>query len=298
LEEISWDDAIQGIARHIKDTRDRTFVAKNAKGQTVNRTPGLAVVGGCTDTNEFNFLQWKFISALGVTYRDSQARVDTVHGGQSGRHVRTGSDDQRLGRHPERRCRPGHGRNPAENHPCGFNGRWRPRGPQRQAGGGDPRFTRTAAVADVYAPIRPGTDIAFLNGLIRYALETGRYHEDYVRIHTAGPYIVGEKFAFDDGLFSGFDPEKAEYDKSAWAYQPDPKTNGYQVDPTMKHPAAPCSCSRSTSIATRREMVERICGTQRTHSSKWRRSSPRRERAARRTIMYALGWTQHSGRVR
>ncbi len=74
-EEISWDDAIQGIARHIKDTRDRTFVAKNAKGQTVNRTPGLAVVGGCTDTNEFNFLQWKFISALGVTYRDSQARV-------------------------------------------------------------------------------------------------------------------------------------------------------------------------------------------------------------------------------
>jgi len=75
LEEISWDDAIQGIARHIKTTRDRTFVAKNAKGQTVNRTPGLAVVGGCTDTNEFNFLQWKLISALGVTYRDSQARV-------------------------------------------------------------------------------------------------------------------------------------------------------------------------------------------------------------------------------
>jgi len=74
-EEISWDDAIQGIARHIKTTRDRTFVAKNVQGQTVNRTPGIAVVGGCTDTNEFNFLQWKFISALGVTYRDSQARV-------------------------------------------------------------------------------------------------------------------------------------------------------------------------------------------------------------------------------
>src|SRR6202165_2966457 len=74
-EEISWDDAIQGIARHIKTTRDRTLVDKTGKGQTVNRTPGLAVVGGCTDTNEFNFLQWKFISALGVPYRDSQARV-------------------------------------------------------------------------------------------------------------------------------------------------------------------------------------------------------------------------------
>ncbi|HEX9574841.1 MAG TPA: twin-arginine translocation signal domain-containing protein [Myxococcales bacterium] len=74
-EDISWDDAIQRIARHIKDTRDRTFVAKNAKGQVVNRTPGMAMIGGCTDTNEFNYLQWKFISALGIPYRDSQARV-------------------------------------------------------------------------------------------------------------------------------------------------------------------------------------------------------------------------------
>jgi formate dehydrogenase major subunit len=74
-EEISWDDAIARIARHIKDTRDKTFVAKNAKGQVVNRSPGIAMIGGCTDTNEFNFLQWKVITALGVPYRDSQARV-------------------------------------------------------------------------------------------------------------------------------------------------------------------------------------------------------------------------------
>ncbi len=74
-EEISWDEAIKKIARHIKDTRDHTFVAKNAKGQVVNRTPGIAVIGGCTDTNEFNFLQDKFMTGLGVVYRDSQARV-------------------------------------------------------------------------------------------------------------------------------------------------------------------------------------------------------------------------------
>lgn len=74
-EDITWDDAIKGIARHIKDTRDRTFVAKNAKGQVVNRTPGLAMIGGCTDTNEFNYLQWKAISSWGIPYRDSQARV-------------------------------------------------------------------------------------------------------------------------------------------------------------------------------------------------------------------------------
>jgi formate dehydrogenase major subunit len=74
-EDISWNDAIAGIARHIKDTRDRCFVAKNAKGQVVNRNPGIAMIGGCTDTNEFNFLQWKVLTALGVPYRDSQARV-------------------------------------------------------------------------------------------------------------------------------------------------------------------------------------------------------------------------------
>jgi formate dehydrogenase major subunit len=74
-EEISWDEAIGKIARHIKDTRDRTFVAKNARGQVVNRTPGIAVIGGCTDTNEFNWLQDKVMEAWGVVYRDSQARV-------------------------------------------------------------------------------------------------------------------------------------------------------------------------------------------------------------------------------
>jgi len=74
-EEISWDEAIGKIARHIKNTRDRTFVAKNARGQVVNRTPGIAVIGGCTDTNEFNWLQDKVMESWGVVYRDSQARV-------------------------------------------------------------------------------------------------------------------------------------------------------------------------------------------------------------------------------
>jgi len=74
-ENISWDEAISGIAKHIKDTRDRCLVAKNAKGQTVNRNPGIAMIGGCSDTNEFNWLQWKVITALGVPYRDTQARV-------------------------------------------------------------------------------------------------------------------------------------------------------------------------------------------------------------------------------
>ena len=74
-EEISWDDAIAGIAKHIKATRDRCFVAKNAKGAVVNRNPGMIMIGGCTDTNEFDFLQAKAASSWGVVYRDTQARV-------------------------------------------------------------------------------------------------------------------------------------------------------------------------------------------------------------------------------
>jgi formate dehydrogenase major subunit len=74
-EDISWDDAIAGVAKHIKTTRDKCFVAKNAKDQVVNRNPGIGLIGGCTDTNEFNFLMWKTGAALGVVYRDSQARV-------------------------------------------------------------------------------------------------------------------------------------------------------------------------------------------------------------------------------
>jgi formate dehydrogenase major subunit len=74
-EDITWDDAIAQIARHVKDTRERTLVEKNAKGEVVNRTPGMAWIGGCTDTNEFNFLQWKALTSWGVPYRDTQARV-------------------------------------------------------------------------------------------------------------------------------------------------------------------------------------------------------------------------------
>ncbi len=74
-EEVSWDDAIAAIAKHIKTTRDACFVVKNAKGAVVNRNPGMVVIGGCTDTNEFNMLQAKACASWGVVYRDTQARV-------------------------------------------------------------------------------------------------------------------------------------------------------------------------------------------------------------------------------
>ena len=191
------------------------------------------------------------------------------------------------------------GGNPAENHPVGF--KWfmearRTRNAKLVAV--DPRFTRTGAVADLYAPIRPGTDIAFLLGMIRYAIEKKRFHEDYVKLHTNAPFIIGEKFSFDDGLFSGFDTVKGEYAKAAWAYEPDNVTTGYETDPTLQHPRCVFQLLKQHVDRYTPEMVERICGTPKDQFLKVAElvtSTGNAERVG--TITYALGWTQHSTAV-
>ncbi len=73
--DISWKDAIEKIARKIKETRDATFVEKDAQGRTVNRCEGLATIGGCTDTNEMNYLLVKSMRSLGVVYLEQQSRI-------------------------------------------------------------------------------------------------------------------------------------------------------------------------------------------------------------------------------
>lgn len=74
-EDISWDQALDEIAQRIKKTRDETFVEKDARGIAVNRLESIAFTGGCTDTNEFNFLVVKAMRALGVVHLENQARV-------------------------------------------------------------------------------------------------------------------------------------------------------------------------------------------------------------------------------
>ena len=81
---------------------------------------------------------------------------------------------------------------------------------RRQAGRVDPRFTRTASVADLYAPIRPGTDIAFLSGVIRYLLEKDTIQHEYVRAYTNASLIVKDGFGFEDGLFTGYNEESRQ----------------------------------------------------------------------------------------
>ena len=188
------------------------------------------------------------------------------------------------------------GGNPAENHPCGF--KWfieakKTRGAKLVAV--DPRFTRTAATADLYAPIRAGADVAFLLGIIRYALDTKRYHEEYVRIHTNGPYLINEKYGFNDGLFTGFDEATKAYDKTAWAYEADPKSKSYGVDYTMQNPRCVLQLLKEHVDRYTPEMVERICGTPKETFLKVCdivTSTGNAQKAG--TITYALGWTQHS----
>ena len=114
------------------------------------------------------------------------------------------------------------GGNAAEAHPCGF--KWVI---EAKIENGaklvvvDPRFNRTASVADHYVPIRPGTDIAFLLGLIRYLLEKDKIQHDYVRAYTNASLIVKEEFGFEDGLFTGYHEQAHGYDKSSWDYELD-----------------------------------------------------------------------------
>ncbi len=113
------------------------------------------------------------------------------------------------------------GGNPAENHPCGF--KWAIEAKRNRNAKMivvDPRFTRTASTADLFCQIRAGADIAFLGGLIRYAIENNRFAKEYLINYTNAALIVMEGFKLpEDGLFSGFDPEKKVYDKSTWNYQ-------------------------------------------------------------------------------
>jgi formate dehydrogenase major subunit len=113
------------------------------------------------------------------------------------------------------------GGNPAENHPCGF--KWPIEAKLRRNAKMivvDPRFTRTAATADLFLQIRAGADIAFLGGLINYALENNRIARDYLLHFTNAAFIVEEGFKLpEDGLYSGFDEGSHAYDKATWNYE-------------------------------------------------------------------------------
>ena len=213
----------------------------------------------------------------------------------------------------------------AECHPVGFQ--WVVEAKERGAKviHIDPRFTRTSALADLFVPIRAGTDIAFLGGIINYILENERWFGEYVKAYTNAATIIDEKFADTedlDGLFSGWDPESRSYDVSSWQYermeafsaagQREAAATGEQahgahggtepehgeppaVDHTLKHPRCVFQLLKKHYRRYTPEAVEQICGIPRQTflevAEELCRNSGRERTSA---FVYSVGWTQHT----
>jgi formate dehydrogenase major subunit len=218
------------------------------------------------------------------------------------------------------------GSNMAECHPVGFQ--WVMEAKERGAKviHVDPRFTRTSAMADLHVPIRAGSDIAFLGGIIHHILENGREFREYVQHYTNGPAIISEDFKDTedlDGFFSGFKPEDRVYAPKSWGYQDaggelaagkseqTADVSGEQahgahgmklpggrpphVDMEMEHERCVLQLVKRHFRRYTPELVEEVCGVPKEQflavaEALCDNSGPERTAA----ICYAVGWTQHT----
>jgi formate dehydrogenase major subunit len=185
------------------------------------------------------------------------------------------------------------GSNMAEQHPVGFQ--WVIEAKERGAAvmHVDPRYTRTSAMADVHVPLRAGSDIAFLGGVINYILENGREFTDYVRHYTNARVIIKDEFRDTDeldGVFSGWVPEEHLYDLDSWGYAGTSAEDWTLEDPNCVFQILKRHFARYTP-----ELVERVCGVPRERMLQVAETLCRnsgRERTS--AICYAVGWTQHT----
>jgi formate dehydrogenase major subunit len=216
------------------------------------------------------------------------------------------------------------GSNMAENHPVGFQ--WVMEAQQRGATiiHVDPRFSRTSAVSDIHVPIRPGTDIAFLGGIINHILSNGLEFREYVEHYTNASFLIHEDFVDTedlDGLFSGWDPEAGRYQIDSWQYEgmtayasaghrkthevTDDETGGHgaplesgnptERDGTLQHPRCVFQILKRHYRRYTPEFVERTCGIPQELFTKVADAlceNSGRERTG--AFVYSVGWTQHS----
>ncbi|ORB28060.1 formate dehydrogenase [Mycolicibacterium parafortuitum] len=216
------------------------------------------------------------------------------------------------------------GSNMAEAHPVGFQWVMEAKSRGTQVVHIDPRFTRTSALADRHVPLRAGSDIAFLGGVINYILSNELDFREYVAAYTNASFLVDERFADAedlDGLFSGYDDETASYDPSTWQYEStDAEGGGAEAkeessgdrsgsggppieggagdipnDPTLQHPRCVYQILKRHYARYTPEMVERVCGVPAADflevARKWAQHSGRDKTAA---LVYSVGWTQHT----
>jgi formate dehydrogenase major subunit len=212
----------------------------------------------------------------------------------------------------------------AEAHPVAF--RWVMKARERGATvmHVDPRFSRTSAMSDLHVPIRAGSDIAFLGGLVRHVLETESYFKDYVLNYTNASTLINEDFQDTEdlsGYFSGWDPESGTYDPTTWAYEGgsvpsaagrrehssqafEEKTGAGMMtgevkrDETLQHPRCVFQILKRHFARYTPEMVEQVCGISQQAFGQVAETLVRNSGRERTTaICYAVGWTQHTAGV-
>lgn len=221
----------------------------------------------------------------------------------------------------------------AECHPVGFQWVMEAKARGAKLIHVDPRFTRTSALADAHVPLRAGSDIAFLGGIINYVLANEKYFRDYVVPYTNASVILTDEFRDTedlDGVFSGLDPEKRAYDHRTWQYEgmevqaaSGQRDMEYEVrvgpveeaargeahgsggaaigvgdperDPTLEHPRCVFQVLKRHYARYTPEMVERICGVPRDQFLRVCEMVTENSGRDRTTAFaYAVGWTQHT----
>jgi formate dehydrogenase major subunit len=322
-EERPLDWAMDRIARLTKQVRDETFVEALPDGTKVNHTLALASLGGATLDNEENYVIKKvFGGGLGMVWIENQARVchsNSVPG--LGASYGRGAATMPQWDLANSDCVLIMGSNMAEAHPVAF--RFVMEAKQRGATTihVDPRFTRTSALCDLYAPIRAGADIAFLGGIIRHILENDLWFCEYAEAYTNLATIIAPEFKEApalDGRFSGWNEDKNAYDFDSWQYDglvvPSALAEHYlstaesfsemtcrlhdeppPQDPSLQHPNCVYQILRRHYAPYSPEMVERITGCPKETFLKVAEALAKnsgRERTG--AICYAVGWNHHT----
>src|ERR1700749_2258407 len=213
--------AMEMVADRIVATR-REGGEWESEDKRTRRCMSIAALGGATLDNEENYLIKKFLTAAGIIQIENQARVchsSTVVG--LGTSFGRGASSTLPGDLQNSDLIVLEGSNMAEAHPVAFQ--WVVEAKARGATviHVDPHYSRTSALADMFVPLRAGTDIAFLGAIINHVISTESDFREYVLHYTNAPVIIREEFedAGADGLFSGWDPDLRGYDPASWQYE-------------------------------------------------------------------------------
>ena len=186
------------------------------------------------------------------------------------------------------------GSNAAENHPISFKYVQIAQAKGAKMINVDPRFTRTSSKADFYTALRSGTDIAFLGGMIKYILDKELYNKEYAANYTNAGFIVGKAFKFSNGLFSGYDAKNRKYDKSKWAFDMDSK-GVPKMDRSLKNSRCVLQLLKKHFSRYNTKLVSKITGTPQADLVEvYKTYAATGARGKAGTIMYAMGWTQHT----